>query len=133
MPRDMRKTFEKLRAVAPQFIIAADKIDELVCAAETALREISLGVFAQADPFQGQSYLGYGRAAKECQFYITTTIDGICEKVPWSACPREMRLQAFMTFPQLLEKIADRAIWMAGLASKVRGTCDDLEAVIGGS
>lgn len=129
-PRDLHETFRRLRAAAPRLNAASDEAGKLVTAIERELSHgLQLGIAAESDPFttcdppNGLATLAYRRHGDKFRFVVIhrgndPEAPGMVAwgEVPWSSCGRQLKLEAIVALPQLLERLCDKAEQMTGAA-----------------
>ena len=117
----------------PQVNAASDAATAVVRRLEKILTDLNLGVSAETDVFErrteggtgGSSLLtyrlAYGRLGGRYQIHVREDLvyqdepgDGFdewlgSEQLPWSSCPRVLRLRAFRELAALRQAIADKA------------------------
>lgn len=152
MTEELRKKLAALRAAAPALNKATDEANDVVAAVEKFLAELSLGISEEADAFdirpatgvgedgdrsrwEVYSHLAYGRVGGAHRIYVLqeTRQDDengrevhAVEETPWPSCSRQVKLQAFATLPELLGKIADRAMKLSEETIRTTETVRDL-------
>src|SRR5687768_2402507 len=133
MTDELRRQVQALRAIAPRLNAATDEAARIVKEVQDLLgRELSLGITATSRGFderpapEGQesgrerrvsSYLAYDRVGESFRIHVyhetcerdddgafTTVVAE--ERIPWSSCPRQLKLRSFARLPELLHQIA---------------------------
>jgi hypothetical protein len=149
MTDELRQKVERLRALAPKLNAATEEAGRIVQAVETLLsEELSLGVSAMSSWFdrvaldtdedgterQLVSYLTYCRYAGQyriCVNHVTEVAGGRYvgdfdfhseEYVPWSSCPREVKLGSYAKLPELLDSIAEETAKLTDKAEETTAT-----------
>lgn len=134
MDQDGRYDMDALRGIAAQLNAATSEASVVVQAVDHFLGdELCIGVSAASRPFDSQrvvgdddrelivtSHLAFGRVqGKERIYVLKATLEKnewkenftkiVAEdRIPWSACSREVKLQSFALLPELLGSLAAR-------------------------
>jgi hypothetical protein len=131
MTDGLKERLDALRQLAPRLNGAADEVNAVVKAVEKALaEEIELGVAATSSSFrcmprrrgdedeEVEWYLAFGRIGDAYGIHVLEQTcrewdqPGWCadpvdeRRIPWSACDRQARLEAFEKLPELLDNLA---------------------------
>jgi hypothetical protein len=158
MGQDLQEDAERLRGVVAQLNAAAAEAAAVVQAVDLFLGdELAIGVSAASRPFDSQrvmgsgdgelvvtTHLAYGRVQGKDRLHIlkathekndwnedfTKTVSE--DRTPWSACPREMKLQSFAKLPELLTNLANKVDEVTSQTSRtietVRALIDAMKA-----
>ena len=152
MGQELLENANTLRGIVAQLNTAAAEASAVVQAVDAFLGdELSIGVSASSRPFDTQritgdddselvltSHLAYGRvqgkerlhvlkathAKNEWKEDFTKTVAE--DRIPWSACSRELKLQSFVKLPELLAALAARVEEVATQTSKTVETVRSL-------
>jgi hypothetical protein len=134
MGQDVLEDGDRLRGVVAQLNAAAAEAAIVVQAVDTFLGdELSIGVSAASRPFDSQrvqgsgegelvvtTHLAYGRVQGKDRLHVlkathekndwsedfTKTVSE--DRIPWSACSREVKLQSFVKLPELLTNLSNK-------------------------
>jgi len=146
-----------LRDAASTLNRATDAAAAAVAAVEDFLAALGIGLSTQTRTFAGDPRprvageeerrvfysLAYGRVAGTYCVHVVAesrrkeagppevweTISG--EEIPWSSCPREVKLRSFALLPELLEQIAGKGLELAEETAETNATVRDVFAAIG--
>jgi hypothetical protein len=147
MIEQLREKVAALRAVAPELNAATDEAGQAVQAVDKLLEDLGLGVSQQSGWFdeefgEGDEVrrfcLAYGRCAGRYRLHVLTVTfrkqdDEVGEqaeaeeRMPWSSCPREVKLRAFAMLPELLNALAEEA---ARLAEQAKATTQQVQNIL---
>src|SRR4051794_13386663 len=134
MGQELRDDLDALRGIAAQLHAATAEASDVVAAVDHFLGdELCIGVSAASRAFDSQravgdddrelvvsAHLAFGRVQGKDRIYVLrASLDKndwndsytklIAEdRTPWSACPREVKLQSFALLPELLGNLATR-------------------------
>jgi hypothetical protein len=133
MGQEQRDEMDVLRGIAAQVQAATAEASAVVDAVDHFLgEEFGIGVSVASRPFDSQrvmdndrelvlsAHLAYGRVQGKDRIYVLRATFEKNEwnesfgklvaedRTPWSACPREVRLQSFALLPELLANLAVR-------------------------
>jgi hypothetical protein len=151
MGQELKEQIAMLRAIAPELNKATDEANAVVRMVEDLLTtELSLGISGEHGHFdvvretdedgrktKTSSQLAFGRVGNSFQIHILRTVCGpdesgdLCEplatdRIPWSQCSRQTKLQAFSWMPELLSQIAERAQHLVTRAAETSKTVKDV-------
>jgi hypothetical protein len=152
MGHELQENADTLRGIVAQLNTAAAEASAVVQAVDVFLGdELSIGVSASSRPFDTQrvtgdddselvvtSHLAYGRvqgkerlhvlkatlAKNEWKEDFTKTVAE--DRIPWSSCSREVKLQSFVKLPELLSALATRVEEVATQTSRTVETVRSL-------
>jgi len=152
MGHELQENVDTLRGIVAQLNAAATEASAVVQDVDLFLGdELSIGVSASSRPFDTQrvtgddnselvvtSHLAYGRvqgrerlhvlkatlAKNEWKEDFTKTVAE--DRIPWSACSREVKLQSFVKLPELLAALATRVEEVATQTSRTVETVRSL-------
>jgi hypothetical protein len=152
MTDEPRENLEALRGMATQLNAATTEAGMVVQSVDHFLsEELGVGVSAMTRPFDSQraigeddrelvvtTHLAFGRVQGKERLYVLratleknewkenyTKIVGE-ERIAWSACSRELKLQSFAMLPELLANLAVRVDEVANQTSKTTAIVRDL-------
>jgi hypothetical protein len=152
MGQELQESADALRGVVSQLNAAAAEATAVVQAVDLFLGdELSIGVSAASRPFDTQrvtgdddselvvtSHLAYGRVQGRERVHVLKSTLAKSEwkddftkivaedRIAWSACSREMKLQSFVKLPELLAALAVRVDEVATQTSKTVETVRSL-------
>jgi hypothetical protein len=153
MDREVRGELAVLEGIAPELNAASDAATAVVRRVEERLAAMDLGISAETEVFErrvegsaGDSSmltyrLAYGRLGRCHQIHIREDLvyrdepgdDYLAwlrsEQLPWSSCPRNLRLRAFRELPALPRALVSRA---RALVEGVTSTGSQAEALLDG-
>jgi hypothetical protein len=155
MTGGLRDKLASLRDLAPRLNATVDQASEVVRHVDEYLEGLGLGVSAMAPPFDDRptpppsgpeegveprvsSHLAYGRLNGSFRIHVverTGRKDSRGDReaeadrpVAWSSCPREAKLRAFATLPDLLDEIATSAQRLVAVADSTAVTVGEILA-----
>jgi hypothetical protein len=160
MTSELQKRLRALREIAPRLNNATDEANRIVGMVDNLLKELRLGISAESHCFDARReqivddedghvtdqetcrHLAYGRVQGSYGIHILETISqapqgGKLEhvdenRIPWSSCDRETRLEAFKELPDLLDLLLKEATNVVGMAERtaemIKGITEGEEA-----
>ena len=152
MAQDATETLDSLRAIVPQLNSAVEEAASVVQAVDRFLaEELAISTWAASRPFDQHrtigddgrellvtSHLACGKVAGKYRLHVlTATLDKPEgkeqfthivneERIPWSSCPRDVKLQSFAMLPELLNILAARVSEIASQTTKTVETVWEL-------
>ena len=152
MGQELNDNLGSLRAMAPQLNAATAEASSVVQAVEQFLGdELAIGVAGASRPFDSQraigegdrellvtSHLAFGRFNGRDRIYVLKATLEKAEwkehftkvvaedRVPWTACSREIKLQSFAMLPELIGNLASRVEEVALQTTKTVQTVREL-------
>ncbi len=152
MGQEQRDEMDVLRGIAAQLQAATAEASAVVEAVDHFLaEEVGIGVSVASRPFDSQrvmdndrelvlsAHLAYGRVQGKDRIYVLRATFEKNEwnesfsklvaedRTPWSACPREVRLQSFALLPELL---ANQAVRIEEVVNQTTKTSETVRGLI---
>jgi hypothetical protein len=148
MAKTIRQRLDALHTLAPELNQVVDEANRVVADTERELLEMGIGISVVSSSFAVDKFAsrddeddGEEFMARRCLAFARTPGGGYSihiltqkyrksdygtgdpfasDTIPWSGCPREVRLAAFEKLPELLDKLISEAKRRVGTARRVQ-------------